>query len=214
MLHPRAGLTPCKLSGTGQRGDVCISCPACSHPAEESAPACNRSPYPAATPDNRKKLPWQPQSPMQAMYSPCQPSAPVRHLRPPAICACPPSALPAAGAINAAPHHPKVLFLPCRDKFFSVSPLSSNFSALNIYYGSSDWPAPHKTASGHTQSLEPCHFFVHIALKFTLHIPILACKQRVYPARSSLALNGFPVCLICLSGSLLWKTLHVFGGLY
>ena len=131
-----------------------------------------------------------------------------------AICACQPSALSAAGAINAAPHHPKVLFLPCRDKFFSVSPLSSNFSALNIYYGSSDWPAPHKTASGHTQSLEPCHFFVHIALKFTLHIPILACKQRVYPARSSLALNGFPVCLICLSGSLLWKTLHVFGGLY
>ena len=131
-----------------------------------------------------------------------------------AIYARQPSALSAAGAINAAPHHPKVLFLPCRDKFFFVSPLSSNFSALNIYYGSSDWPAPHKTASGHTQSLEPCPFFVHIALKFTLHIPILACKQRVYPARSSLALNGFPVCLICLSGSLLWKTLHVFGGLY
>lgn len=208
MLHPRAGLTPCKLSGTGQRGDVCISCPACSHPAEESAPACNRSPYPAATPDNRKKLPWQPQSPMQAMYSPCQPSALASHLRPPAIS-------PVSRGRNKCGSTPPQSALPAlQGQIFFVSPLSSNFSALNIYYGSSDWPAPHKTASGHTQSLEPCHFFVHIALKFTLHIPILACKQRVYPARSSLALNGFPVCLICLSGSLLWKTLHVFGGLY
>ena len=151
---------------------------------------------------------------------PCrQCTALASHLRLSAICARQPSALSAISPVsrgrNKCGSTPPQSALPAlQGQIFSVSPLSSNFSALNIYYGSSDWPAPHKTASGHTQSLEPCHFFVHIALKFTLHIPILACKQRVYPARSSLALNGFPVCLICLSGSLLWKTLHVFGGLY
>lgn len=63
-----------------------------------------------------------------------------------------------------------------RPGFSSAFLLANKFSPLNIFYCIHKMSESCASASGHAQTLEVRYIFVHIDLKFTFGIPILACK--------------------------------------